>query len=125
VIFLTADPKLPASSTGPLKGILEAIDMDSYRAEVQASLRITLADQDSEIEPVPTAGGGQLPGPDLDLLSNILRTFNDQFGNIEWRDADKIRQVISVDIPAMVEADKAYPERSPELRPGDGAHRAR
>lgn len=31
-----------------------------------------------------------------------------QFGDIEWKDADKIRKVISEEIPAKVAADKAY-----------------
>ncbi len=44
----------------------------------------------------------------MDRLSNILRAFNDQFGNIDWKDADKIRQVIAEEIPAKVAADKAY-----------------
>jgi type I restriction enzyme, R subunit len=35
--------------------------------------------------------------------------FNDQFGNIDWIDADKIRKVISEEIPAKVAADRAYP----------------
>ena len=37
------------------KGILETIDMDSYRAEKKA-VAIQLADQDVEIQPVPVAG---------------------------------------------------------------------
>jgi SOS-response transcriptional repressor LexA len=82
--------------------------MDSYRVEVRAGLEIALADQDAEIEPVPTSGGGFIPEPELDRLSNILRAFNDQFGNIDWKDADKIRQVIAEEIPAKVAADKAY-----------------
>jgi type I restriction enzyme R subunit len=102
-------PKLPAPIEEDLaKGILETIDMDSYRVEVQASMKIALHDQDGDIGPVPTTGGGQVPEPELDKLSNILKAFNDQFGNIDWRDADKISQVIGVDIPAMVSADKAY-----------------
>jgi type I restriction enzyme R subunit len=44
----------------------------------------------------------------LDRLSNILSVFNDQFGNIEWRDADKIRKVIAEEIPSKVAADNAY-----------------
>ena len=37
-------PKLPAPKEEDLsKGILEAIDMDSYRVEVQASMNIALA----------------------------------------------------------------------------------
>ena len=46
--------------------------------------------------------------PEVDRLSNILKTFNDQFGNIDWKDADKIRKVIAEEIPAKVAADKAY-----------------
>ena len=52
-------PKLPAPKEEDLaKGILEAIDMDSYRAEKKATLAIALPDADAEIEPVPTSGGG-------------------------------------------------------------------
>ena len=48
-------PKLPAPKEEDLsKGILEAIDMDSYRVEKQAAVKIQLPDEDAEIEPVPT-----------------------------------------------------------------------
>jgi type I restriction enzyme R subunit len=102
-------PKLPAPQEEDLsKGILESIDMDSYRVEVQASMAIALPDADAEIEPVPTSGGGRKSEPELDLLSNIIRTFNEQFGNIDWKDADKIRKVIAEELPAKVSGDKAY-----------------
>jgi len=102
-------PKLPAPKEDDLsKGILEAIDMDSYRVEVQAAVKIALPDQDSEIGPVPTSGGGRVPEPELDLLSNIIKAFNEQFGNIDWKDGDKIRKVITEEIPAKVAADRAY-----------------
>ena len=91
-------PKLPAPQEDDLsKGILEAIDMDSYRAEKQAMMKIELPDQDAEIEPVPTSGGG-----------HILRTFNDQFGNISWANSDQVHKLITEDIPARVSADTAY-----------------
>jgi type I restriction enzyme R subunit len=102
-------PKLPAPvETDLSKGILETVDMDSYRVEVKAQLAISLPDKEATIDPVPLGGGGGKPEPELDRLSNIIKTFNDQFGNIEWKDADKIRQVISEEIPAKVAADKAY-----------------
>ena len=102
-------PKLPAPKEEDLsRGILEAIDMDSYRVEVKSSLKIGLADQDAEIGSVPTSSGGHMPEPELDQLSNIIKTFNDQFGNIEWKDGDKIRKVIVEEIPAKVSADAAY-----------------
>ncbi len=102
-------PKLPAPKEEDLsKGILETIDMDSYRAEVQASMNIILADEDAELGAVPTAGGGRKPEPELDQLSNIIKTFNDLFGDIDWKDADKIRKVIAEEIPDKVAADSAY-----------------
>jgi len=102
-------PKLPAPVEEDLsKGILESIDMDSYRAEVQQAMKLTLPDEEAEIGPVPTSGGGRKPEAELDALSNIIKTFNDRFGNIEWEDADRIRQVIAEEIPGKVAADKAY-----------------
>ncbi len=102
-------PKLPAPREEDLsKGILEAIDMDSYRVEKQAVQSVQLPDADAEIEPTPTDGGGQKPESELDRLSNIIRDFNQKFGNIEWKDQDKIETVISVELPAKVAADKAY-----------------
>jgi type I restriction enzyme R subunit len=82
--------------------------MDSYRVEVEAQMAIALADQDAALEPVPLGGGGGRREPELDRLSNILKAFNDQWGNIGWKDADKVRKVITEEIPAKVSADKAY-----------------
>ena len=105
--FLT--PKLPAPREEDLsKGILEAIDMDSYRVEAQASMSIALPDADAEIGPVPAGGGGGKPEPEIDLLSNILKEFNELFGNVDWKDADKIGKVIAEELPAKISADRAY-----------------
>ena len=102
-------PKLPAPKEEDLsRGILEAIDMDSYRVEVKTSMTISLSDQDAEIEPIPTSDGGHKPEPEMDQLSNIIKAFNDQFGNIDWKDGDKIRRVIAEEIPTKVAADTAY-----------------
>lgn len=105
--FLT--PKLPAPKEEDLSlGILESIDMESYRAEKHAAMKIQLADENAEIEPVPTSGGGRKPEPELDLLSNIVKSFNDQHGNIEWSDKDRVHKLITEDIPRQVAADTAY-----------------
>ena len=102
-------PKLPAPVEEDLsKGILDTIDMDSYRVEKQAAQAIQLPDEDAEIEPVPTSGGGQKAEPELERLSNIIKDFNDRFGNIEWKDADKIEKVIAEELPAKVAGDRAY-----------------
>jgi type I restriction enzyme, R subunit len=102
-------PKLPAPKEQDLsKGVLESIDMDSYRAEARSAIAITLADEDKEVEPVPGVAGGKLPEPELDHLSNIVRSFNEQFGNIDWEDRDKIQRVIAEEIPVMVSQNQAY-----------------
>ena len=109
-IFLTfLVPKLPAPVEDDLsKGILEAIDMDSYRVEKQAVQDIQLPDEDAEIGPVPTDGGGQEREPEMDRLSNIIKDFNGRFGNVEWKDQDKIERVIAEELPAKVAGDRAY-----------------
>jgi type I restriction enzyme R subunit len=102
-------PKLPAPKEEDLaRGILETIDMDSYRVEKKVAMRIALPDEEGEIGPVPTTGGGHKPEPELERLSNILKTFNEQFGNIEWTNSDRVRRLITEDIPAGVAADKKY-----------------
>ena len=56
-------PKLPAPVEEDLsKGILESIDMDSYRVEKKASIRVQLEDEDAEIDPLSATGGGYKPG---------------------------------------------------------------
>jgi type I restriction enzyme, R subunit len=102
-------PKLPAPQEDDLsRGILEAIDMDSYRVEKRAAMQIQLPDEDAEIAPVPTSGGGHISEPELDRLSNIIKTFNDQFGHIQWDHADRIHQLLSHDIPNRVASVPAY-----------------
>lgn len=102
-------PKLPAPIEEDLsKGILETIDMESYRAEVEATLSIKLADEDAEIDPILVSQGGKKPEPEPDKLSNIIKAFNDLFGNIDWKDADKIRRIIAEELPVKVSSDKAY-----------------
>ncbi len=101
-------PKLPAPKEEDLAhGILEAIDMDSYRAEKQAAIKIALADEDAEIEPVPTDTGGRMPPPELDRLSNILQAFNDQYGTL-FDDSDRVLRRLREDIAPKVAADDAF-----------------
>lgn len=102
-------PKLPAPRDEDLsKGILEVIDMDSYRVEKQATQRLYLIDENQEIEPVPSDRGGRKSEPEIDRLSSILQSFNGLFGNIEWEDGDHIRKLIAEDIPKRVDANAAY-----------------
>ena len=102
-------PKLPAPREDDLsKGILETIDMDSYRVEMQTAQKIALTDTNAEIDPATGSERGRKPEPELDRLSNIIKAFNDQFGNIDWKDADKIRKLIAEELPQKVASDTAY-----------------
>jgi type I restriction enzyme, R subunit len=102
-------PKLPAPVDEDLsKGILEAIDMDSYRVEKQAAQTLQLPEDEGEIGPVPLGGAGRKAEPELDMLSNIIKSFNDLFGNIHWTDADRVQQLIIDGIPTKVAEDPAY-----------------
>lgn len=82
--------------------------MESYRVEKREAMKIALADEDGELEPVPSGGGGSKPDPDLERLSDILRSFNALFGSIAWDDEDRVRQRITEEIPQHVAADEAY-----------------
>ena len=101
-------PKLPAPKDEDLAmGILDAIDMDSYRVEKKAAMKIALADDAAAIGPVPTTGGGHKPEPELDRLSNILKNFNESFGTL-FADTDRVAKRIRDDIAPKVAADKAF-----------------
>ena len=101
-------PKLPSPRDDDLsQGILEAIDLESYRNEARESMSIKLEDSDSEVAPVPAGKVGHIIEPEMDLLSVILSDFNDMFGNINWNDADNVRRQI-LKIPAMVSRDEKY-----------------
>ena len=101
-------PKLPAPKEEDLaKGILETIDMDSYRVEKKAAIKIALADKDAEIDPPPMVAGGHKPETELDRLSNILKSFNEQFGTM-FTDTDRIAMRIRNEIAPKVADDAAY-----------------
>ena len=102
-------PKLPSPRDEDLsRGILDAIDMDSYRVERRAMQTIALPDEEAEIGPVPTEDGGGRPDPELDRLSNIIAAFNDLFGDITWEDGDRVRRLITEEIPSRVAVDTAF-----------------
>lgn len=63
-------PKLPSPQEDDLsQGILETIDLDSYRNEARETMSIQLEDSDSEIAPVPAGKSGHVVSPEMDLLS--------------------------------------------------------
>ena len=101
-------PKLPSPEGEDFsEGILQSIDLNSYRNEAQAAISIKLEDTDAEIAPVPAGTVSHLIEPELDPLSQIIEDFNNLFGNINWNNVENVRKQI-MEIPEMVAQDKKY-----------------
>ncbi len=73
------------------QGILDNIDMDSYRLQLEATTNI-LMEQGEDLKPIPTDMRGGTSEAEIDRLSNILQTFNDRYGT-QFEDVDKVRQM--------------------------------
>ncbi|WP_341508409.1 type I restriction endonuclease subunit R [Mesomycoplasma ovipneumoniae] len=81
-------------------GILESVDLESYRLEKKNTIVIILEDEDGKVEGLGI-GAGKKNEVELDTLENIVSTFNDIFGNIDWQDKDNVARQIK-ELPEMV-----------------------
>jgi len=90
--------------------VLDSIDMESYRIERKAILKIAMKAEDAVIKPIVLNIGSNREGPEQDKLSNIVQTFNSLFGSISWSEEDKIKnmRLITEDIPEKVINDTKY-----------------
>lgn len=86
-------------------GIIEAIDMDSYRPTKQETENIGLAEDPGYVAPIPVGVGGGKSEPELDTLENILTAFNHRFGDIDWTDNDKVNEILTQQIPMDMKKD--------------------
>ena len=88
-------------------GLLEDVDLESYRAEAQETMRIVLENENGEIDPVPVSVNTGIDVPELDTLTHILQEFHDIFGDIEWTDEDRVKKQVA-DLPEIVRQDERY-----------------
>ncbi|MCD8375953.1 MAG: DEAD/DEAH box helicase family protein [Oscillospiraceae bacterium] len=88
-------------------GLLDDVDLDSYRVEAREAMRIQLENEDGVVNPIPVSTDVGIDAPELDTLSNILKEFHDIFGDIEWTDEDKIKRQIA-ELPDLVAQNEAY-----------------
>ena len=101
-------PKLPLLNEGDLSyGVLESVDMDSYRVAKQTTQAILLKDN-PELTPTSPEPIGRKYQPNIDFLSNIIQEFNQRFGNINWTDRDRIYRLYFEDIPKKILEDEEY-----------------
>ena len=101
-------PKLPSpEGEDYTKGLLDDVELESYRAQAKEAVRIQLDNENGEINPIPVGTNVGINVPELDTLSNILKEFHDAFGNIEWTDEDKIKKQIQ-ELFESVDRDEQY-----------------
>ena len=101
-------PKLPSPEGDDYtEGLLDDVDLESYRVEARETMQIRLENENGEINPIPVSTDVGINVPELDTLSNILKEFHDIFGDIEWTDADKIKKQVA-DLPDIVSRDETY-----------------
>jgi type I restriction enzyme, R subunit len=79
--------------------------VDSYRPSNQGIVKIQLVNEHGVVEPIPVTLKGGKPEPELDTLENILKVFNQRFGDIEWSDKDKVHKILVEQLPSEMEAD--------------------
>jgi type I restriction enzyme R subunit len=108
-IFLTLLlPKLPPPKGEDLsEGILETVDLESYRLEKREAMAIKLSDDNAEIDPISTNINIFIPLPELEPLSQIIDEFHTLWGNINWTDKDKIVKQLK-ELPVNVAKYQAY-----------------
>ena len=101
-------PKLFIEQSEDLtQGIIETIDMDSYRPEKQNTtpISINLDDNPGFVNPIPVEVGGTSIDHEFDTLENIINAFNQRFGDIDWTNKDKVNEILIQQIPADMKAD--------------------
>ena len=73
------------------QGILDNIDMDSYRLQKEGDFNIQLQ-QGDELKPMPTDMRAGVADPEMEYLSNIVKAFNDRFGTA-FTNEDKVKKM--------------------------------
>jgi len=98
------------------EGLIQDIDFDKYRLVKEEERAIVLENVNAEIDPVPVGTGGAIVDPELDVLSNIVKDFNDTYGNIDWKDKDEVQRQIE-ELPKRIAASEDFVNA---VRNGDG-----
>lgn len=106
-IFLNhlKDKLRPEKAEDTTAELLSNIDLDSYRVQLVATQNIALAG-DTELVPLgpDVVGGGEV---EMDSLSGIVKSLNEQFGDIEFSDGDKLKRTFA-ELTEEVKNDEEY-----------------
>lgn len=80
---------MPPRAEDLAKGILDNVDFESYRVQLDKTLDITLEGV-GELKPSQADGTSKMPEAELEELIEIIREFNDKYGDIQWGEDDKL-----------------------------------
>jgi len=86
------------------QGILDNIDMESYRLQKEGVFNIQLQ-QGDELKPIPTDMRSGAAEPEMEYLSTIVKAFNEKFGTT-FTNEDKVKKM-TLDLMQDVKDDKA------------------
>ena len=102
-------PKLPSPKEDDFsQGIVESINLDSYRNEAREAISIKLEDIDAEISPASDGKQEYTMEPEMDVLSAIIAEFNNRwFCRTDWKEPDNAYRQLW-EIPGMVSRDETY-----------------
>ena len=81
---------LPPKAEDLTRGILDNVDFESYRVQLDKTLDISL-EGNGELKPSQADGTSRIPEPEFEGIMEIIREFNERYGLEEWRDEDNIR----------------------------------
>ena len=98
----------PASDDDNLKELYNSVELESYRAVAQETMRICLENEDSEIAPIPLGTQKGIPVTEEDALSQIVKEFNDLFGDYPFTDKDRVLHTVMHELPEMVRSNESY-----------------
>ena len=76
-------------------GLLDNVDFDKYRMVKEEERQLVLENENAEVKPVPVGLGMGMPQPEMEALSNIVKDFNELFGNIDWKNRDEVQRQIN------------------------------
>lgn len=89
------------------EGLLDLVDFDKYRVTKKADENIRLANEKTEIDPVPVGDPhGFTQDPNMETLEKIIDDFNNIFGDIEWGDADLVKQQVKKVVQNLQQSDE-------------------
>ncbi|MGQ2890348.1 type I restriction endonuclease subunit R [Campylobacter coli] len=75
------------------KGILDNVDFDSYRLQLDKTQDIVLQGN-GELKPSFADGSSKSVEAELEELSNIIKDFNNKYANIDFNESDKIAKIL-------------------------------